>query len=223
MTGLTIIDDLGAYPFGATTVTPLDYVDGSVKYFVNGVLQATPTVSATSPLTVTGISVPAGGVATVVYTTTANNFASPILGGSITNTATISGGGITPITTDATVTAESAPALSITKSLNPTTVVENGTLTYTFVISNFGSAEAVATDNVVITDIFTPALSDIAVTYNGTPWTTPANYTYDEATGAFASVVGAITVPAATFAQDPVSGAWSVTPGTATLTVTGTV
>ena len=35
-TGLSVSDDLGAYPFGSTTLQPLDYVDGSVKYFVNG-------------------------------------------------------------------------------------------------------------------------------------------------------------------------------------------
>ena len=38
-----------------------------------------------------------------------------------------------------------------------------------------------------------------------------------------ATVPGAITVPAATFTQDPETGAWSVAPGTVTLTVTGTI
>ena len=40
--GLTVTDNLGEYTFGTLTLRPLDYVDGSVKYFVNGVLQATP-------------------------------------------------------------------------------------------------------------------------------------------------------------------------------------
>ena len=73
--GLTITDNLGNYTFGATVLQPLDYVDGSVKYFVDGVLQATPTVTATSPLTVTGINVPAGGTATVLYTVQVNSCA----------------------------------------------------------------------------------------------------------------------------------------------------
>ena len=223
LNGLTLADDLGAYPFGAGTVTPLDYVDGSIKYFVNGILQAAPAVVAGPPLSVSGLSVPAGGVATVVYTTRANSFASPALDGEITNTVTVSGGGITPIVASATVNAATEPALSISKSLTPTTVSENGTLTYTFVITNTGNADAVATDNIVITDTFDPALSDITVTYNGTAWTSPASYTYDEASGAFATVAGAITVPAAVYTQDPATGTWTATPGTATVTVTGRI
>lgn len=220
---LTVTDDLGAYTFGTTTVTPLDYVDGSVRYFVNGVLQAAPTVVTTSPLSVTGITVPAGGVATVLYTTSVNTFASPEASGTIDNTVTVSGGGITPITATETVLAAAAPSLAITKSVSPAVITENGEITYTFVIQNFGNTEADATDNVVVTDTFDPALNGITVTYNGTPWTTPANYTYNEATGEFATVLGNITVPAATYTQNPETGEWTTIPGEATITVTGTV
>ena len=65
--GLTVTDDLGAYAFGEGTVTPLEYRAGSLKYYVNGLLQTTPTVTAGPPMTVTGISVPAGGNALLVY------------------------------------------------------------------------------------------------------------------------------------------------------------
>ena len=50
----------------------------------------------------------------------------------------------------------------------------------------------------------------------------PSDYTYDAQTGEFATVPGAITVPAATFAQ-LADGAYAVTPGRVTLTVSGTV
>ena len=222
-TGLSVTDNLGSYTFGSTVVQPMDYVAGSVKYFVNGVLQATPTVSSTSPLTVTGINVPAGGNATVLYTVQANGFAPPAQGSTIENTATVGGGGITPITVTETITAASDPILSINKSVCPATVTENGQLTYTFVIQNIGNEEAVATDNVVVTDVFTPALSGVTVTYNGAPWASPADYTYDESTGTFQTVAGAITVPAATYTQNPATGVWTVDPGVAVITVTGTV
>ena len=74
-TGLTVTDNLGAYTYNAQTLTPLDYVEGSVKYFTNGVLQAAPVLTATSPLTITGITVPAGGNTTIVYETDVNDFA----------------------------------------------------------------------------------------------------------------------------------------------------
>jgi hypothetical protein len=48
-------------------------------------------------------------------------------------------------------------------------------------------------------------------------------YNYDEATGLFTTVPGQILVPAATYAQDPVTGAYTATPGIATLIVTGII
>ena len=217
--GLTLTDDLGAYTFNETTLTPLDYVERSVKYFVNGALQAEPAVTAGPPLTVTGISVPAGGTATVVYAATANGFAP--LDGTITNTATVSGADVADVTASETTTASTGPELAITKSVSPQTVAENSEVTYTFVISNTGGAEAGAAENLTVTDTFDPALTDIVVTYNGTARTVTTDYTYDETNGEFATAPGSVTVPAATFTQDPATGMWSVDPGCVTITVTG--
>lgn len=222
-TALTVSDDLGAYDFDGATVTPLDYVGGTLRYFVDGVLQSSPTVTAGPPLTVSGITVPAGGSALLVYEAQPNAFAPGGAGAAITNIATVSGGGLSaPLTAEATVTTASAPYLTISKSLCPLTVTENGQLTYTFWLQNSGSAPAVATDNAVITDTFSPILSGLTVTFNGEVWTEGVDYTYDEATGAFATLPGRITVPAATFTQNA-SGVWVSEPGTAVLRVTGTV
>jgi uncharacterized repeat protein (TIGR01451 family) len=222
-TGLTLTDNLGAYAFDALTLTPLTYTEGSLRYFENGVLRPAPTVTATEPLTVTGISVPAGGNTAIVYEVRTNGFAPLEAGAVITNQATVSGTNISPITVEETVAAASEPNLTISKSLSPATVTENGRLTYTFVIQNTGSAPAAATDNVVVTDTFNPALSGITVTAGGETWAEGVNYTYDEATGLFATVAGQITVPAATYTRDPATGAVVVNPGVTVLTVTGTV
>ena len=224
LVGLTVTDDLGAYTFGSTTLVPLSYIDGSVRYFVNGDFVAAPTVDAGPPLTISGINVPANGNATVIYSARANEFAPLGTTGSITNTASVTGGGLsTDITAEATVPAETGTTLTITKALNPTTVTDNGQLTYTFVIQNTGTDPAIATDNLSITDTFDPILTITSVSLNGTPLTEGTDYTYDETTGVFTTVPGQITVPAATYTQDPATGAFVVTPGTATLTVTGTV
>ena len=216
LTDLTITDNLGEYAFGTETRVPLTLVDGAVQVYANGVLQPAPTVTAGPPLVISDITVPANGNATVLYQAVANEFAPPA--GSIVNQVTVSGT-ITSLSATETIVADTAAQLSITKSVSPVPVTENGRLTYTFLIQNTGGATE-ATDNIVLTDTFDPILTDIAVLYNGTATT---DYTYDETTGVFSSAPQTITVPAATYTQDPVTGAWTVVPGTALLTVTGTV
>ena len=46
---------------------------------------------------------------------------------------------------------------------------------------------------------------------------------YNQTTGVFTTLGGTITVPAATYTQDPVTGEVTVTPGVSVLTITGTV
>ena len=222
-TGLTMTDDLGGYDFGGTTVYPLDYIAGSLLYYVNGVLQPTPTVTAGPPLTVTGISVPAGGDAVIVYSATTNAGADPAVGGEIVNTVTVTGGGLAePLTATETVTAEEGTALSIAKTLSPAAVPENGTITYTFLISNGGNTDAVATDNLTVTDVFDPVLDITSVTLNGVLLEEGTGYTYNETTGEFSTVPGVITVPAATYTRQP-DGSFLTVPGEATLVVVGNI
>lgn len=224
LTGLVVTDDLGGYVFNGTTVYPLTYEDGSAALFTNGVPQAAPTVTAGPPLVISDIIVPAGGDVVIVYQAMANAFADPAVGGSIDNTVTVTGDGLSaPITATETVTAETRPALTISKSITPAQVVDNDRVTYTFVIQNTGNQAVVATDNAAITDTFDPILTALTVTFNGVTWTQGLQYNYDEATGLFTTVPGQILVPAATYVQDPVTGAYTATPGIATLVVTGTI
>jgi len=224
LSGVCITDDLGEYTYESASAVPLTYVDDSVRYYINGVLQPTPAVSCSGDLEIGPMTVPAGGNVTVIYETLVNQFAPLETDGCIVNTATISGGGLTSlITASETVNAESCSSLNITKSVYPSTVLENGELTYTFVIQNNGNADADADANAYITDTFAPILDITSVTFNGSAWTSPANYTYDTATGAFTTIPGQITVPAATFTRDAATGQCVVTPGVSTLTVTGTI
>ena len=222
-TDVTLSDDLGSFIEDTLTLVPLSYVDGSAQYYVNGVLQPAPSVTSGTDLVIGGITVPAGGNATVIYVTTVNSTAPLDVGDNIVNTVTVTGGGIvSTLTATETIVAVATPELSITKSLTPTTVIENGRLTYTFTIQNYGNTPADATDNVTVTDTFDPVLSDIVVTYEGAIWSTPANYTYDAVSGLFTTQPGQITVPAATYTRDT-DGNVQIIPGSVTLTVTGTI
>ena len=217
-TNLTVTDDLGG---GANA--PLTYEPGTVLYFANGVLQAAPAVTAGAPLVFTGITVPGNGDAVLVYQARANGFADPSLEGFITNTVTITGGGLTaPITATETVNAAVGPDLSITKTITPAQVADNGRVTYTFLIQNNGNQAITAADAATVTDLFDPILTDLVVTLNGAALTEGTGYTYNAATGQFATLPGIVTVPAATFTQDA-TGVYTATPGLSTLTVTGTI
>ena len=90
--------------------------------------------------------------------------------------------------------------LTITKSLSPVPVTENGTLTYTFLVQNNGNTAAAAGSAAVITDDFDPILKNLTVSFNGTAWTEGVDYTYDEP-------------PAGIFKPLTVSGAPAVTVG----------
>ena len=221
--GITLTDNLGAITDGGTTVYPLDYVDGSLKLYVNGILSATPTVTSTEPLVISGITVPAGANAILLYEATANTSAPGAIGSVITNTAVISAETLAEdITVSATVPVREETILTIAKAICPDTVTDNGEITYTFVIQNSGNAEADAAANVSVSYTFNPILNNISVTLDGAPLAA-TSYTYDEATGAFTTLPGAITVPAATYTTDPVTGAQSITPGVAVLKIVGTV
>lgn len=224
LSGINVTDDLGGYTVNGTTVYPLDYVDGSVALFVDGVPQAAPAVTAGPPLAFSNITLPGNGDAVLVYQARVNEFANPGADGTIDNTVTVTGDGISaPVTATETVPAATGPALTITKSISPSQVTDNDRVTYTFVIQNTGNTPVVATDNGAITDTFDPILTALTVTFDGTPWAQGVQYNYSEVTGLFATVPGQILVPAATYTQDPVTGAYTVTPGVATLVVTGTI
>jgi len=223
LTGLTVTDDLGGYSFEGETLYPLRYTDGSVRYYVNGVLQAAPAVVSGPPLVISGIGVPAGGNAIVIYEAEVTAAAPLASGAQITNVATVSGGGLSAsISATQIVTAANRATLTVSKAISPAVVSENGQLTYSFVIENSGNTAAVSTDDAVLRDVFDPVLENITVTYNGVVWAEGVNYTYNSTTGEFAALPGQITVPAAEYTQND-DGTWTITPGTASLSITGTV
>lgn len=223
LNGLTLTDDLGEFALSETlSVRPLNYVLDSILYYVNGVLQPTPAIVTAAPLVITGISVPAGGNAVIVYNATVNEFAPLASGSEITNTVTISGNSaLGDITASETVSVADAPLLSILKSLSPETVAENGTLTYTLLVENRGNAPV--TSDLTVSDIFDPILENITVTLNGNLLTEGVDYTYDETTGLFTTLPSAVTLPAAVYSTDPATGEVIVTPGSAVIRITGTV
>lgn len=219
---VTVTDDLGAFTLigGTDLIVPLDYIDGSLVYLVNGVISEGLTVLAGPPLTISGINIPAGGTVTLIYEGRVNDLAPLAEGSQIINT--VNAGLCESQIATATVAVRSESQLSIAKSVS-STVVTDCELAYTFVIQNTGNAAVVATDNLIVSDVFNPILKNIEVTLDGVTLEEGVGYTYDELTGVFSTTEGAIAVPAATYTRDPATGAVTTTPGSVVLTVSGTV
>lgn len=224
--GITLTDDLGAYslPGAAADLVPLTYVQNSVLYYQNGILQPAPTVTSGNTLIFDGIEVPANGNTMILYEVRANEFAPLSAGSAIFNTVYADGEGVCEALGDnAEVSVRGEATLSIAKAICPTVVNCGDQVTYTFIIQNSGNTEVVATDNLTVSDIFNPIINNITVTLNGIPLNEGTQYSYNIETGEFSTLEGAIPVPAATFTRDTVTGIVTTTPGVAVITVTGTV
>ena len=224
-TSLSINDNLGAYTLiGGGEVIPLNYVTGSMLYYLNGVLQPSPTVISVGGLEISNINLPANSTATFIYEAQTNEYAPLLAGSSITNTTSTNGGvGIGILTDTATVTVREGAELTIAKAVCPPVITDNSELTYTIIVQNLGNTAIVATDGVIISDVFNPILTGLTVMLDGVALLEGVGYSYNATTGEFSTLDGTVTVPAATYTQDPTTGVITTTPGVTTLTIMGTV
>lgn len=221
--GSTITDNLGTYVFGSTELTPLEYVAPAVL-LINGQdvsVQLGVDASVLGNLTFTIPTIPAGATANIIYKAQVNDFAPLAVNSTITNTSTFeSNSECADSTASSTVSVANAANIQIIKQMCPNPVICGDTITYTIRIYNYGNTAA---ENVILTDDFTPAPDNITVSRDGI-LLLGTDYTYIAGTLTVPSASGtAVTVPPATFTQDPVTGLITITPSVVEYTITGTI
>ena len=221
--GLTVNDNLGKFEIGCRHVQPLDYVEGSVLYYVDGVLQNDPETDTRDGLKFKDIRVTAHGNTMLIYQATVNAFAPLDEGAQITNTVTVGRRCGCEASDSETVPVADAASVNITKTISPAVVEEDGEVTYTFSIENTGNTALTAKSGAVITDTFDPRLRDLKAFFNGEQLRKGEEYRYNKATGLFETVEGVVTVAAATFTRDDETAEVTVTPAVSTLVVTGII
>lgn len=221
LSGVILVDDLGSYTVGGETVTPLTYTNQAVL-FVDGlfVREITGTLGENN-VTFTIDSLAPDSNANIIYNAVVNEFAPLTAGSTITNTVSVRAAGIvTPIMASETITVQEYADVRIEKDMRPDPVSDGDMLTYTFTITNYGNTDAT---EVVLTDTFNPAPSNITVSVAGDV-VPPEDYTYTGGVLTLPTGEGmSLTVPAATVITDPTTGEVGVVPGTLVITVMGTL
>lgn len=223
ISGSTITDNLGTYVFGTIELTPLEYVSPALL-LINGQdvsTQLTVDTSVPGSLIFTVPTIPAGGTANIIYRAQVNDYAPLAVDSTIINTSNFeSNSECADTSASTTVSVTNAADISIIKQMCPNPVICGDPITYTIKIYNYGNTAA---ENVVLTDDFNPAPTNITVSRDGVILLgTDYNYVSGTLTVPAAGAT-AITVPPATFVQDPVTGLITITPSVIEYTITGTI
>ena len=223
ITNVSITDDLGTFVFGTLELTPLTYAPPALLLIDGQDVSAQLTVDTATAgsLVFSFPTLPAGATANIVYRAAVNEYAPLDVEAGITNTATLtSDSDCADGTASATITAVSAANVSVFKQMSPNPVICGDTVTYTIRIYNYGN---IAAENVVLTDTFNPAPTNITVSRDGV-LLTGTDYSYVNGTLTVpAGTTTAVSVPGATFVRDATTGIVTVTPGMVEYTITGTI
>lgn len=223
VTDLTVTDNLGTFTEGATELTPLTFLAPALL-LINGqdsTALLTTDAASQSAVVFSFPSLAPGDTANIIYNAIPNSYAPLVQASTITNTATLqSNSDCADGEASATVTVSSAADIEVIKSMCPNPVVCGDTITYTVKIYNYGNIDA---EDVVLTDTFNPAPTNISVSRNGVLLGAD-DYTY--VNGTLTVPVAATegdTVPAATFVRNPETGEVTVIPGLVEYVITGTI
>lgn len=221
---IKIQENLGTYKLDDSPkyVTPLDF-SGSFQYYVNGIKDTLSNPKIYSDKIIFNVeSIPACSNISIFYTTVVNKNASLSLESHIKNTSTVTFGlseKIIEASTDIPV--KDNADIKIIKQIKSTSIIPDSALAYELLIYNYGNTKAT---NVKIKDTSLPITSGIKISVNSEQLS-PIDYSYSSGSLKIPSYGSdyQISVPAATFIQDKISGKFDIKPGITKILVEGNI
>ena len=223
---LVIEDDLGTYSLGQglldSEFTPLEFVDTAFLY-IGGIFNSniTPKISK-GKIVFKVSSIPAKSNIIILYKVSTNEFSPLTTGSEIKTTATVTSTCMSsPILASNTIKVKEEADIKIIKNMCPNPITSGDIITYTFSLYNYGNITAT---NVVLNDTFSPVAENLNV-YLDSKIVPNSNYSYVGGTLKLPceNSETSISIPAANFIQDSITGIISVNPGTINITITGRI
>lgn len=223
---LTVQDNLGSYTLKqsicGSKFTPLTYIGPSLLYIAGKFSSNLTPTTLQNKIEFKIESIPAKSTALIIYKTTTNEFSPLALDSEITNTVTVTSENLSNIKeASSTVKVKNSADIKIIKNMSPNPVLAGEKITYSFSLYNYGNTEAT---NVVLTDTLSPFPSNISVKLDSNDLqTTHFSYIDGNLTIPSANSDLSISIPAAKFIQNNITGLISVKPGITTITVSGQI
>lgn len=217
-----IKENLGTYKIntGSVSVTPLSYAN-SFEYYINGVRQITadPKIYSDKIIFDAG-TIPPISTALLFYTVKVTDKA-PLKSKSFIENKTFITSSLSEKSFEAshTINVRDSAEIRIIKQIRTSKIISDGGIGYGLLIYNYGNTDAT---NVAIKDNLISEISAIKITVNSRQLDF-GDFSYRSGTLQIPSygTETAISVPAATFSQDEVSGRVNVTPGYTEIAVEG--
>lgn len=218
ISNININDDLGKFNLNGKIIYPLNYINNSIKVFINGVANTNNKVNYDKELTISNITLNDKEVATILYQTEINEYAPLNANDFIKINIEIDYLGINKKNKlTEVIKCENYQDIEVVKNI----ISENSNDSYnvTYIILNYGNKEVEKEDQTNLSDIFNPIIKGIKVELNDLILT-PNNYLYNQINGSFSINKGVISVPKASYIVDD-KGKVKINPGKTIIKIIG--
>lgn len=225
ISSINIEDNLATYTINKNEYTPLDYIDGSSKLFIDGKEeQKIDIIKNKHNVIFKNITLKKNQTITLVYQGKINSYAPLGENNSIINKAKITYPNMTDsLVLESQLCYSNKANVKLEKSIDKTVYKSGEKIKHVIKILNYGINDLSLINNLTIKETFSPILKNIEVTYNGVKWTNGVNYSYNSASGNFITLSNQIALFKAKITKNENTNEYNLIPSFATLIIEGTI